>query len=259
MFFPFQFPAWLLASPSTLRSPYCRPLAGVIHTLAYQSLPTSIPCGEAIARRRTEDRRVGLASGGTVERWRRFSSRGSCTRWRRIMISSRKPRRSMYITSTPPPGQSWGGRGGTWHARPPGRGAGGRRSNCLRSLTGLHRSPPPEQFVADLPLERDGFETSVPGERAYGLNLCLSPYELPFSGAQLLGLEGAHQMKWLALAGLPRGLAESGPDPVAVPLGNIEQKLRGDNQRGYVGRDHPKLVVDKSAATAVHSYTCLDP
>src|SRR5271169_7246393 len=30
-------------------------------------------------------------------------------------------------------------------------------------------------------LERDGFETSVPGERAYGLNLCLSPYELPFS------------------------------------------------------------------------------
>src|SRR6202035_1477573 len=50
MFFPFQFPAWLLASPSTLRSPYCRPLAGVIQTLAYQSLPTSIPCGEAIAR-----------------------------------------------------------------------------------------------------------------------------------------------------------------------------------------------------------------
>src|SRR5271156_4867943 len=76
MFFPFQFPAWLLASPSTLRSPYYRPLAGVIHTLAYQSLPTSIPCGKAIARRRTEDRRVGLASGGTVERWRRFSSRG---------------------------------------------------------------------------------------------------------------------------------------------------------------------------------------
>src|SRR5580700_773017 len=47
MFFPFQFPGWLLPSPSTLRSPYCRPLAGVIHTLAYQSLPTSIPCGEA--------------------------------------------------------------------------------------------------------------------------------------------------------------------------------------------------------------------
>jgi hypothetical protein len=33
----------------------------------------------------------------------------------------------------------------------------------------------------DSPLQRDGFETSVPGERAYGLNLCLSPYELPFS------------------------------------------------------------------------------
>src|ERR1700694_502081 len=55
MFFPFQFPAWLLASPSTLRSPYCRSLAGVIHTLASQSLPASSPCGEAIARRRTED------------------------------------------------------------------------------------------------------------------------------------------------------------------------------------------------------------
>src|SRR5215831_11279463 len=67
--FPFQFPAWLLASPSTLRSPYCRPLAGAIHTLACQSLPTSIPCGETIARRRTEDRRVGLAprrNGGAL-------------------------------------------------------------------------------------------------------------------------------------------------------------------------------------------------
>src|SRR6516162_9127535 len=40
--FPFQFPAWLLASPSNLRSPYCKPLAGVLHTLAYQSLPTSM-------------------------------------------------------------------------------------------------------------------------------------------------------------------------------------------------------------------------
>src|SRR4051812_25277089 len=39
MFIPFQFPAGLLASSSTLRSPYCRPLAGVIHTLACQSLP----------------------------------------------------------------------------------------------------------------------------------------------------------------------------------------------------------------------------
>jgi hypothetical protein len=25
-------------------------------------------------------------------------------------------------------------------------------------------------------------------------------------------------------------------------------KLQGDNQSGYVGRDHPKLVVDNSAA-----------
>jgi hypothetical protein len=37
------------------------------------------------------------------------------------------------------------------------------------------------RFVPDSALERDGFEISVPGERAYGLNLCLSPYELPFS------------------------------------------------------------------------------
>jgi hypothetical protein len=37
------------------------------------------------------------------------------------------------------------------------------------------------EFATASPLERDGFETSVPGERAYGLNLCLSPYELPFS------------------------------------------------------------------------------
>jgi hypothetical protein len=48
-----------------------------------------------------------------------------------------------------------------------------------QSLSGCNRE-------IDLPemdslAERDGFETSVPGERAYGLNLCLSPYELPFS------------------------------------------------------------------------------
>jgi len=30
----------------------------------------------------------------------------------------------------------------------------------------------------------------------------------------MLGLEGAHQMKWLALAGLPRVLAEADADPV---------------------------------------------
>jgi hypothetical protein len=36
-------------------------------------------------------------------------------------------------------------------------------------------------------------------------------------------LEGAHQMKWLALAGLARVLAEPDADPVAVPPGSIEQ------------------------------------
>ena len=72
------------------------------------------------------------------------------------------------------------------------------------------------RFVDDSPLERDGFETSVPGERAYGLNLCLSPYELLFSGAQLLGLEGAHQMKWLALAGLLRPRRTRLPFSLAV-------------------------------------------
>jgi hypothetical protein len=48
-----------------------------------------------------------------------------------------------------------------------------------------------DRKFADSFLERDGFETSVPGERAYGLNLCLSPYELPFSGALLLGLRSS--------------------------------------------------------------------
>jgi hypothetical protein len=113
-------------------------------------------------------------------------------------------------------------------------------STSLRHFGGRPAPPAIEQLTMlgsspdSLP-ERDGFETSVPGERAYGLNLCLSPYELPFSGAQLLGLKGAHQMKWPALAGLPRVLAESDADPVAVPPGSIEQNLRGDNQRGYVG------------------------
>jgi hypothetical protein len=90
------------------------------------------------------------------------------------------------------------------------------------------------RFAPDSLLERDGFETSVPGERAYGLNLCLSPYELPFSGAQLLGLKGAHQMKWPALAGLPRVLAESDADPVAVPPGSIEQNCEVTIKEGML-------------------------
>jgi hypothetical protein len=65
--------------------------------------------------------------------------------------------------------------------------------------------------LRDSPLERDGFETSVPGERAYGLNLCLSPYELPFSARSCSAWRAL--TKWLALAGLPRVLAESDADP----------------------------------------------
>ena len=43
--------------------------------LSYQWLPTSIQCGEAIARRRKEDGQVGSASRGMVRRWGRFFSR----------------------------------------------------------------------------------------------------------------------------------------------------------------------------------------
>src|SRR4029434_7065224 len=43
--------------------------------LLYQWLPTSIQCGEAMARRRKEDGRVGSASRGMVRRLGRFFSR----------------------------------------------------------------------------------------------------------------------------------------------------------------------------------------
>jgi hypothetical protein len=43
--------------------------------LSYQWLPTSIQCGEAMARRRKEDRQMGSASRGMVRRWGRFFSR----------------------------------------------------------------------------------------------------------------------------------------------------------------------------------------
>ena len=66
-------------------------------------------------------------------------------------------------------------------------------------------------------------------------------------------------MKWLALAGLPRVLAESDADPVAVPPGSIEQNCELTIKEGMLDEDHPKKVVDKSAAIAVNSYACLDP
>ena len=53
-------------------------------------------------------------------------------------------------------------------------------------------------------------------------------------GAQLLGLEGAHQMRWAALTGLPRVLAESDADPVAVPPGSIEQNCEVTIKEGVL-------------------------
>ena len=43
--------------------------------LSYQWLPTIIPCGEAMARRRKEDAGVGSVSRGMVRRLGRFFSR----------------------------------------------------------------------------------------------------------------------------------------------------------------------------------------
>src|SRR2546425_7830047 len=54
---------------------YCIPSNDSARVLSYQELPTSIQCGEAIARRRKEERRAGIASRGIVRRWGRFSSR----------------------------------------------------------------------------------------------------------------------------------------------------------------------------------------
>src|SRR5438128_12691806 len=56
-------------------STYCIPSNDSARVLSYQELPTSIQCGEAMARRRKEDRRAGIASRGMVRRWGRFSSR----------------------------------------------------------------------------------------------------------------------------------------------------------------------------------------
>ena len=53
-------------------------------------------------------------------------------------------------------------------------------------------------------------------------------------GAQLLGVEGAHQMRWAALARLPRVLAESDADPVAVPSGSIEQNCEVTIKEGML-------------------------
>src|SRR5438105_12023880 len=53
---------------------YCLSSNDSARVLSYQELPTSIQCGEAMARRRKEERRAGIASRGMVRRWGRFSS-----------------------------------------------------------------------------------------------------------------------------------------------------------------------------------------
>ncbi len=54
---------------------YCISSNDSARVLSYQLLPTSIQCGGAMARRRKEERRVGIASRGMVRRWGRFASR----------------------------------------------------------------------------------------------------------------------------------------------------------------------------------------
>ena len=54
---------------------YCISSNNSAIVLSYQWLPTSIQCGEAMARRRKEERRAGIASRGMVRRWGRFFSR----------------------------------------------------------------------------------------------------------------------------------------------------------------------------------------
>src|SRR5215510_9715272 len=54
---------------------YCISSNNSAIVLFYQWLPTDIQCGEAITRRRKEERRVGSASRGMVRRWGRFFSR----------------------------------------------------------------------------------------------------------------------------------------------------------------------------------------
>jgi len=55
---------------------YCISSNNSAIALPHQRLPTSIQWGEATARRRKEEGRVGSASRGMVRRWGRFFSRG---------------------------------------------------------------------------------------------------------------------------------------------------------------------------------------
>src|SRR5262249_9483111 len=85
----------IAASPYT----YCISSNNSAIVLSYPWLPTSILCGEAIARRRKSDGRVGSASRGMVRRLGRFSSR---VHHRGVLDRDRVPR----IGATPR-GQPW--------------------------------------------------------------------------------------------------------------------------------------------------------
>ena len=66
---------WILTDNTRdLSYTYCILSNNPTSVLSYQWLPTSIPCGEAMARRRKEGKRTGSASHGMVRRWSRFFS-----------------------------------------------------------------------------------------------------------------------------------------------------------------------------------------
>ena len=69
---------------------YCISSNNSALVLSYQWLPTRMQCGEALARRRKEDGRVGSASRGMVRRLGRFFSR---VRHRGVPDRDRVPKR----------------------------------------------------------------------------------------------------------------------------------------------------------------------
>src|SRR5262244_2788915 len=69
---------------------YCISSHNSAIVLSYQWVATSIQCGEAMARRRKEERRVGSASRGMVRRWGRVFSR---VRHRGVPARERVPQR----------------------------------------------------------------------------------------------------------------------------------------------------------------------
>jgi hypothetical protein len=69
---------------------YCISSHNSAIVLSHQWLPTSIQCGEAMARKRKKDGRVGSAFRGMVRRWGRFFSR---VRHRGVPDHDRVPKR----------------------------------------------------------------------------------------------------------------------------------------------------------------------